>query len=49
MKTTVKELDYAQVAAIPLPPHRLPKKPGLFWRALIRLLSIFGLAGTGFL
>ena len=49
MKTTIKELDYEQVAAIPLPPHRLPKKPGLFWRALIRLLSRFGLAGTGFL
>ena len=49
MKTTVKELDYEQAAAIPLPPHRLPKKPGLFWRALIRLLSCFGLAGTGFL
>ena len=49
MKTTVKELDYEQAAAIPLPPHRLPKKPGLFWRALIRLLSTFGLAGTGFL
>ena len=48
MKTTVKELDYAQVAAIPLPPHRLPRKPALFWRGLIRLLSAFGLSGTGF-
>lgn len=48
MKTTVKELDYEKAAAIPLPPHRLPKKPHLFFRGLLRLLSAFGLSGTRF-
>lgn len=48
MKTTVKTMDYARVAARPRPIHELPRKPGLFWRTLIRLLTVFGMAGTGF-
>lgn len=48
MKTTVKEIDYEKAAAIPVPPHRLPQKPNIFFRGLIRLLSTFGLGGTRF-
>jgi len=48
MKTTVKKMDYEKVMALPRPRHRLPRKPGMFWRVLIRLLTIIGMAGTGF-
>ena len=48
MKIHVQKADYSAVAAIQTPEHRLPKKPGIFFRTLIRLLSQFGLAGTGF-
>lgn len=48
MKTTVEVKDYAAVAALPRYPHLPPKKPGIFWRSLIRLLTIPGLAGTKF-
>lgn len=48
MKTTVKPMDYDAVMALPLPEHRQPKKPNLFFRSLIRVLSQAGLAGTGF-
>ena len=48
MKTTIKTLDYESVLALPRPRHKLPRKPGLFWRLLIRLLTVFGMAGTKF-
>ena len=48
MKTTVKSLSYSAAAAIAPYPHKQPRKPGLFWRSLIRGLSVFGLSGTDF-
>ena len=48
MKTTVKHLDYEQVMALPRPKYRKPRKIDLFWRVLIRILSFFGMLGTGF-
>lgn len=48
MKTTVKKLDYAQVAARPRYTHKMPRKINIFWRSLIRLLTVFGMMGTGF-
>lgn len=48
MKTTVRELDYDKVMALPQYPHLHPVKPGIFWRTLIRGLSALGLAGTRF-
>ena len=48
MKTTVKKMDYEKVLALPRPQHKNPRKPGLFWRLLIRFLIFFGLMGTGF-
>ena len=48
MKTTIKKMDYDAVMALPRPGHRHPRKPGMFWRCLIRVLCFFGLMGTGF-
>ena len=48
MKTTVKTKDYDAVLALPRYPHKQPRKPNLFWRILIRLLTLVGMAGTGF-
>ena len=48
MKTTVKKMDFDAVMALPRPQHKNPRKPGLFWRVLIRLLTIIGMMGTGF-
>ena len=48
MKTTVKRADYAHVMAKERPKHKMPRKPNLFWRTLIRLLTVFGMMGTGF-
>ena len=48
MKTTVKSADFDAVMARPKPEHKKPKKPALFWRVLIRLLTVFGMMGTGF-
>lgn len=48
MKTTLKQLDYEKAAALPLPMHKLPGKPNLFFRTLVRVLSEFGLAGSRF-
>lgn len=48
MKTTVKQMDFDKVMALPRYPHQDPRKPGLFWRTLIRGLTTVGLAGTGF-
>ena len=48
MKTTVKTMDYDAVMALPRPVHQNPRKPGVFWRCLIWLLTFFGLFGTRF-
>ena len=48
MKTTVKKMDYDKVMALPRYAHKAPRKPGIFWRTLIRLLTVVGLAGTKF-
>ena len=48
MKTTVKKMDFDKVMVLPRYPHKAPKKPNLFWRTLIRLLTVFGMAGTKF-
>ena len=48
MKTTVKKMDYGAVMALPRPTRKTPKKPNLFWRLLINVLSYFALLGTGF-
>ena len=48
MKTTVKKLSYEKAAALPRPKRKHPHKVDLFWRSLIRLLTVFGLMGTKF-
>ncbi len=48
MKTTVKTMDYDKVMALPRSEHKLPRKPNLFFRTLIRILTVFGLMGTKF-
>ena len=48
MKTTVKNMDFDKVMALPRYSHKNPRKPNLFWRTLIRLLTVVGLAGTRF-
>jgi len=48
MKISVKRLDFDEAMAKKRPAHKKPKKIGLFWRCLIRLLSVFGMMGTGF-
>ncbi len=48
MKTTIKRTDYERVMALPRPKYKKPRKANLFWRTLIRVLTIFGLMGTGF-
>lgn len=49
LKTTInKKKTYAEVMALPRPRHKLPRKPGMFWRTLIRGLSFFGMLGCDF-
>lgn len=48
MKTVLKPLSYDSVLALPRAPHKLPKKPSLAIRTLIRTLSEAGLTGTQF-
>ena len=48
MKTTIKKMDYDKVMALPRPQHKLPRKPHMFWRTLIRGLTVIGMAGTKF-
>ena len=46
IKVTIK--PYAQVAAMPRPKHRKPMRPLMFFRALIRVLSIPDMLSTKF-
>ena len=48
MKTTVVNMDYDKVMALPRPEHKMPRKPNMFWRCLIRGLVPIGLMGTKF-
>ena len=48
MKTTVKKMDFEKVMALPRPKYKKPRKPGIFWRVLIWLLTFVGMAGTRF-
>ena len=48
MKTTVKKMEFEKVMALPRPQHKNPRRVNLFWRLLIRFLTIFGMMGTGF-
>ena len=48
MKTSVKRMDYDKVLSIPRYKHKNPKKINIFWRSLIRILTVFGMAGTKF-
>ena len=48
MKISVKNMDYEQAIARPRPEHKNPRKINLFWRLLIRLLTVVGMMGTGF-
>ena len=48
MKTTVRTMPIDTVLELPPYPHKPPKKPNLFWRSLIRGLSVPGLSGTDF-
>ena len=45
MKTTVKEMTYEQVMALPRPEHIMPKKPSMFWRTLVRCIAPLGMGG----
>ena len=40
MKINVKHLPYEKVIDLPRPPHKRPLRPNLFFRCLIRVLSI---------
>ena len=48
MKTTFKHMDYDQVMALPRPKHKKPRKVSMFFRTLIRALTIVGMKGTRF-
>ena len=48
MKIQVKVKDFDEVMALPHYKRKNPKKINFFWRSLIRLLSVFGMMGTGF-
>ena len=48
MKTTIKYMDYDKVINLPRPKHKNPRRPNLFWRGLIQILTHFGLKGSGF-
>lgn len=48
MKIKSKKLSYEKAAALPVPKHRNPLKPCLFFRVLIRLLSIPDMLATRF-
>ena len=48
MKIKTRALSYDQVQALPRPAHQDPLRPHLFFRGLIRLLSIPALLKTQF-
>ena len=48
MKTKVKNATYDEVMALPREPHRLPKRPNLLFRTLMRVLGAPDLKQVGF-
>lgn len=48
MKTSFVKMDYDKVMAKPRLARKMPRKINLFWKCLIRFLSIFGMMGTNF-
>jgi len=48
LKIQTKQMDFDKAMALPRYKHKNPKKINFFFRTLIRLLSVFGMAGTGF-
>ena len=48
MKIQTKHMDYDRVVARSRYKRKKPVKVNLFWRSLIRLLTVFGMAGTEF-
>ena len=48
MKIAIQKKDYDEVMALPRCPHKTPKKVNIFWRTLIRILTVFGMMGTKF-
>lgn len=48
MKTRVKEAEYEKVMALPREPHRLPQRPGMLFRTLMRVLGAPDLRQTDF-
>lgn len=48
MKTVVKELSYDEVLALPAEKIKMPVKPALFWRWLIKTISKGELKATNF-
>ena len=47
VKNTFKSVDYDVAMAKARPKRKKPVKPNMFWRTLIRILTIFNLAGCG--
>ncbi len=48
MKLKLKEKSYDEVMALSPEPHRLPKKPNVFWRTVMKLAGLPDLLITGF-
>lgn len=48
MKASFQKMDYDKVMAKPRLARKAPRKVNLFWRCLIRFLSIFGMMGSKF-
>ena len=48
LKIDIKKMDYDKVMALPRCKRKPPKKPNVFWRSLIRMLTVFGMMGTKF-
>lgn len=48
MKIKVKEMAYEEVLALPKQKRRHPKRPGLFFRTVIRIASVWDLLRTHF-
>ena len=45
MKTTIKNMDFDQVMALPRPAHRAPAKPSFFWQTIVRAICNLGMGG----
>ena len=47
MKNTFKTIDFDAAMAKARPKRKKPVRPNMFWRTLIRVLTVFNLAGCG--